>query len=52
MRKLPTFYEKVTEFPKKHYSDAYINAPQNDDRFGEFVVFRQLLTKEKYEGIL
>ncbi len=52
MRKLRTFYGKVTEFPKKHYSDAYINAPQNDDRFGEFVVFRQLLTKEKYEGIL
>lgn len=45
MRNLPNFQ-------KKHYSDAYINAPQNDDRFGEFVVFRKLLTKEKYEGIL
>lgn len=52
MGKLRTFYEKLTEFPKKYYSDAYINAPQNDDRFGEFVVFRKLLTKEKYEGIL
>lgn len=52
MGKLRTFYEKLTEFPKKHYSDASINTPQNDDRFGEFVVFRQLLTKEKYEGIL
>lgn len=52
MGKLRNFYEKLTEFPQKHYSDAYINAPQNDDRFGEFVVFRQLLTKEKNEGIL